>query len=994
MKKMTAKERREQEKQKRAEVIRGKQEANRKNAKTAATQDATAPVRHKNAKSLAKAAGLKSTFTLPTGELLMTSFGRGSEALIQKRIIADKISDVQKGVPAFSVIAKPKQFEIQGRAISDPQRKEPAVQEALTDDPRDSRKAAGADLIGAKDALEKRYFGKTFTDNIHIQLIYRILDIKKVLAIHANNIVYTLDNLSRREGTEGTDFIGIGGLTLKNSYAAYCEPRAFFDESVEAEKKIITNIENSHREFSEYVKNPRLSYYGEAFYRKRSDSELYELGKERYNKMSDAERDAFDRKYPDDMNNRKKRSDAIMKLVSEHVRKPEEEIYYILAMLSELRQCMFHDSAASRSWLYNLEKVLPAEAMQVLDGVYSQKVAALNNFSKTSSKSNFRLLFNALHADTDAQKKQIAEDFYKFSVRETYKNISFSIKLLRESMLDAFAPEYKEKSYDSVRGKLYQLVDFLIWNTYDKNKNMADALVAQLRAEVKRDRNEKSLVYDREAARLWPMIREAVAQTAKTLRAVTLSNNTPGSIKIKELALSKYDRDLVENAIDSAVDERGRRLKITDEASYFSKLIYLLTLFLDGKEINDLITTLVNSFDEIDSFCCVLQKAKLDRGFTEGYRSFAHSAEISQELRAINSFARMTTETVQGKPCMFEDAADLLGMDTDLEEVREALEAFYNKEKMSLKWTKDGQEADTGFRNFIISNVLKSSRFRYVVRYGNPKKLREVMQNEAVVKFVLNDLPEEQINRYSENILGLDAAAKEKKVSELARFLRALSLEDFRDVEQSANAARNARKARYQGAMSLYLNVIYQIIKNMVYINSRYTLAFAKYEHDASLLLDNWVYDPYKTVFSDLTEDSLQKGKLNRRAAKYLQTNLEHSDNTLIRQYRNSVAHLNAVRNMNLYIGDLREITSYFGIYHYIMQRDLITRCQKLKMKNPVVVGYFDKVRTYRTYCKDLVKALNITFGYNLPRYKNLSIEGLFDKNRPGDKKESALIAE
>lgn len=991
MKKMTAKERREQEKQKRAEVIRGKQEANRKKAQAAATQDATAPVHHKNAKSLAKAAGLKSTFTLPTGELLMTSFGRGSEALIQKRIMKDVISDVQEGDPAFSVIPMPKQFEIQGRAI-DVQKEGSSVPEVLTDDPRASQKPAGADLIGAKPALEKRYFGKTFTDNIHIQLIYRILDIKKVLAIHANNIVYTLDNLSRREGTEGTDFIGIGGLTLKNSYAAYCEPRTFFDEG--KEKNIIENIEKSHGEFLEYMKNPRLAYYGEAFYRRLSNNERSKLGMERYERMSDAQRDAFDRKYPIDFCDGELHFREIEKLAPEYVHKSEKEIYYILAMLSELRQCVFHDSAASRSWLYNLEKVLPAEAMQVLDGVYSQKVAALNNFSKTSSKSNFRLLFNALHADTDAQKKQIAEDFYKFSVRKTYKNIGFSIKLLRESMLDTFAPEYKEKSYDSVRGKLYQLVDFLIWNIYDKNEKMADALVAQLRAEVKRDRDEKSPVYDREAARLWTMIREAVAQTAKTLRAVTLSNNTPGSIKIKELALSKYDRDLVENAIDSAVDERGRRLKITDEASYFSKLIYLLTLFLDGKEINDLITTLVNSFDEIDSFCCVLQKAKLDRGFTEGYRFFAHSAEISQELRAINSFARMTTETVQGKPCMFEDAADLLGMDTDLEEVREALEAFYNKEKMSLKWTKDGQEADTGFRNFIISNVLKSSRFRYVVRYGNPKKLREVMQNEAVVKFVLNDLPEEQINRYSENILGLDAAAKEKKVSELARFLRALSLEDFRDVEQSANAARNARKARYQGAMSLYLNVIYQIIKNMVYINSRYTLAFAKYEHDASLLLDNWVYDPYKTVFSDLTEDSLQKGKLNRRAAKYLQTNLEHSDNTLIRQYRNSVAHLNAVRNMNLYIGDLREITSYFGIYHYIMQRDLITRCQKVKMKNPVVVGYFDKVRTYRTCCKDLVKALNITFGYNLPRYKNLSIEGLFDKNRPGDKKESALIAE
>ena len=45
--------------------------------------------------------------------------------------------------------------------------------------------------------------------------------------------------------------------------------------------------------------------------------------------------------------------------------------------------------------------------------------------------------------------------------------------------------------------------------------------------------------------------------------------------------------------------------------------------------------------------------------------------------------------------------------------------------------------------------------------------------------------------------------------------LSKLSLEDFRNVEQSANAARNAQKAKYQGMLSLYLSVIYQIIKNM-----------------------------------------------------------------------------------------------------------------------------------------------------------------------------------
>lgn len=32
-------------------------------------------------------------------------------------------------------------------------------------------------------------------------------------------------------------------------------------------------------------------------------------------------------------------------------------------------------------------------------------------------------------------------------------------------------------------------------------------------------------------------------------------------------------------------------------------------------------------------------------------------------------------------------------------------------------------------------------------------------------------------------------------------------------------------------------------------------------------------------------------------------------------------------------------------------------------------------------YTKDFVKALNSPFGYNIPRFKNLSIEQLFDRN-------------
>lgn len=54
--------------------------------------------------------------------------------------------------------------------------------------------------------------------------------------------------------------------------------------------------------------------------------------------------------------------------------------------------------------------------------------------------------------------------------------------------------------------------------------------------------------------------------------------------------------------------------------------------------------------------------------------------------------------------------------------------------------------------------------------------------------------------------------------------------------------------------------------------------------------------------------------------------------------------------------------------------------------------GYFDAITEYGSYSKDLLKDLNLPFAYNLARYKNLSIEGLFDMNRPSDNEDKPLV--
>ena len=106
--------------------------------------------------------------------------------------------------------------------------------------------------------------------------------------------------------------------------------------------------------------------------------------------------------------------------------------------------------------------------------------------------------------------------------------------------------------------------------------------------------------------------------------------------------------------------------------------------------------------------------------------------------------------------------------------------------------------------------------------------------------------------------------------------------------------------------------------------------------------------------------------------------------------YRNSIAHLNTVRKASKYIKDIKYFGTYFELYHYIMQRYLKDNIE-LKGENNALEGYFDNLCKYGTYVKDFVKTLNVPFAYNYPRYKNLSIDELFDKNNTRKTKKSSL---
>ena len=476
---------------------------------------------------------------------------------------------------------------------------------------------------------------------------------------------------------------------------------------------------------------------------------------------------------------------------------------------------------------------------------------------------------------------------------------------------------------------------------------------------------EKDHIYQTETEVLWPNLRETLLKhILPKMNGQYMQDHKDG------------DPDVKPGMIQS--------VKIDATAHEFSKLMYLLTNFLDGKEINDLLTTLINKFENIAGFLDVMDKEQIPCPFVEEYGMFADSQAIAGELRAINSFARMAKESPHAKTAMFKEAATVLGFrgsDEDLDR--------YINDILDKKGT--WYRSHNGFRNFIANNVIESDRFKYLVRYGNVARLRQLAYNRNVLLFVLKDIPDAQIVRYYNSCKLSNEEYHDQMRGWLADSLYSLNFADFEDVRQSARV--NEEKERMKSLVRLYLTVLYLLTKNLVYVNSRYFLAFHCVERDADITAPGKYTKRdgrFDTAhYPQFARDFIAVHRRNDRVTGYLGDNFKNSDDWVISQFRNSVEHLNAVRDAATYINDIKSIDSYFGLYHYLMQRTLEAQynyfCGKQSKYggviiseekiNPKMLKYFSLVKRYGTYCKDMVKALNVPFAYNLPRYKNLSIE-------------------
>lgn len=888
-------------------------------------------------KSMAKAAGVKSVFAVGN-TVYMTSFGRGNDAVLEQKIVDTSHEPLNIDDPAYQLnVVTMNGYSVtghRGETVS-----------AVTDNPLrrfnggkkdEPEQSVPTDMLCLKPTLEKKFFGKEFNDNIHIQLIYNILDIEKILAVYSTNAIYALNNMSADENIENSDFF------MKRT------TDETFDDFEKKKESTNSREKADFDAFEKFIANYRLAYFADAFYVNKKNPK----GKAR------------------------------------NVLREDKELYSVLTLIGKLRHwCVHSEEGRAEFWLYKLDE-LKDDFKNVLDVVYNRPVEEINNRFIENNKVNIQIL-GSVYKNTDIA--ELVRSYYEFLITKKYKNMGFSIKKLRESMLEGKG--YADKEYDSVRNKLYQMTDFILYTGYiNEDSDRADDLVNTLRSSLKED--DKTTVYCKEADYLWKKYRESIREVADALDVDNIKNLSGSNIEIRDNELRKCF------------------ISYADSVSEFTKLIYLLTRFLSGKEINDLVTTLINKFDNIRSFLEIMDELGLDRTFTAEYSFFEDSTKYLAELVELNSFVKSCSFDINAKRTMYRDALDILGIksgktEEDIEKmIDNILQIDANGDKKLKK--------NNGLRNFIASNVIDSNRFKYLVRYGNPKKIRETAKCKPAVRFVLNEIPDAQIERYYEACCPKNTAlcSANKRREKLADMIAEIKFENFSDAGnyQKANVTSKTHEAeikrKNQAIIRLYLTVMYIMLKNLVNVNARYVIAFHCVERDTKLYaesglevgnieknktnltmavmgvkLENGII---KTEFDkSLAENAANRYLRNARWYKLILDNLKKSERAVVNEFRNTVCHLNAIRNININIDGIKEVENYFALYHYLIQKHLENRFADKKVERDTG-DFISKLEEHKTYCKDFVKAYCTPFGYNLVRYKNLTIDGLFDKNYPG----------
>ncbi len=874
----------------------------------------------------AKSYGIKSNFAYGD-DVYSTTFGKKNDGVLCKVIHSnDSVEEINAS--DFNIHSKMRNLSANLKSGS----KEIAL--------NNPSKTGKRDIIGINDNLNNLIFDKEdINDNIHIQIAYNVLDINKITSLHFYNTVYAINNLTRTSGLE--DVIGV--MNYRYNFETYSDNANFISEH--------GNIPNHYDEFKNLMDNSSSAYYRFRKYARNYYS-YYPMF------MNEPK---FNKKLNKYENNRRS-LEAI------------QHNYDVLRVLSFVRQAIGHSDDSNFNNLLSIEMDMPDDLIRFVNDEFCKSLETINKSFSENAEFNLKVISEITGKTYD---DKLLTDYYAFAMIKENKNLGINSTKVRENLYALYFEQYNidlsDNKYDKYRRKMNLVYDFII---FDYLKDKAEEYVVRLRKAMTDD--DKDQIYKDIAKDFFGQYKDfLIYRHEEQVSAYIIQYSNELSQQNKR----RNDKEKSKSAITLSIDSMLK----PDDFTVFSKAIYFISEFSDKKQKNDLITALINKFDNINTLNNIYRKLeKEDVEYKNQYKIFEQSDKIANELRIVKNLAQMNAQIDSPSKQMYLDALNSLGCEDAEKEFDVMMKAPEKK----------------AFKKFIINNIIKSNRFAYIVKYTNPSVMKDYIRNEKLIKSILYAIPESQLDRYYHRF-SETKTDKDGKVNLIYSKLKSFNYETL--VKKEGLLEDDIEKENLKSLVSLYYTVVYIAIKNLVNINSIFILAFEAFERD------------YTIVFSE----PAKRGKLYRknRILKLLETTLTFYSNytggkkkhncdylkkyyddfnsirkseDLLKKTRDLVMHVSLIGSttkyldeVDLHLKDLKEkgIPVFYELYIYVLEREVLNiemeNDKDYKEKN-FNNRYKESLLTYQSYNKDFLKILFTPLAYNLARYKNLTIRDLF----------------
>lgn len=775
--------------------------------------------------------------------------------------------------------------------------------------------------VFTNDTISDGYVGLFFkkshyNDNIHVQIAHNLIDIQKIMAPYVMNVINSLMQISRIED-KNSDIVG----TLP-SFIGYGEYGWNKDEKqTEINKK---NVNIKQQTFKKFV-NAILPY----------------------------------NYYFDNVLNT-----AVPNLSEEEVR------FGIFQVLSHLRQCVEHQGQQFEGF-FKCKIHNNCHRYDVAKKIFDDDIEKIKTDVFLHSKNNLNILAEIYNCkDNKSALDNLFTQYFRIIIsKDSMKNLGINFTTIREGLIKKL--DEKGTLEPSYKGKINSFIDLQLWMYYNAQdfsgenrytKDNLERVVQSLRAST--SEVEKKKIYEIEIYRLWH--EENKGNDGNIYKRIfNIVNSTLSSQK-----LSEFDNEEVLNTAKEHINKEvkgkincilGKSVEIDDKQLRVSDLaynIYVLTKFLEKKEVNELLTNIINKLSNISS---LIEIAKATSCWAEGgdfkddkfgilnewFKDKKSSNKIIGAFGFIKTLGIMNTSLKKEKKTkrkstngeqeekttgitnklyidalnVFLSKGDAIQNDDNDLRFKKIMEMFdSNKGKNKSPRGTEGSKA----RNFLINNVIKQRRFVYLIKNCDPSLCKAIISNKEIVSFILMqpDMPISIIEKYYQKIVvgkNLDVPKKDM-VNELYKALQGISVDSFLDFGRDAMNAKNQNDKeviKNKELIKLYLTICYLLIKGIVNVNKQFVLAFAAIERDyynvfkkSKILKDSKTYDAFRLTSRYYNFDGTNEGITNgkKRNREYLLINYneinpyESEWKELMRRGRNYVAHNNVIGDLNKYI--------------------------------------------------------------------------------------------